>query len=143
VVGRLSGSGTITAPLGGKASISHFQALQQVTQSAGSSLLPPRRRRAHRMPASGTAGASAPRMAGAARGRPPAHSGMCKRAHRPLQVPSPRYEALTHVALWPQTGRTHQLRRHCALIGHPILVGDGVPGARRPAPTHLPAAGPA
>jgi len=28
------------------------------------------------------------------------------------------------LALWPVTGRTHQLRAHCALIGHPIL-GDG------------------
>ena len=28
------------------------------------------------------------------------------------------------LALWPKTGRTHQLRVHCAAIGHPIL-GDG------------------
>jgi 23S rRNA pseudouridine955/2504/2580 synthase len=28
------------------------------------------------------------------------------------------------LALWPLTGRTHQLRVHCAAIGHPIL-GDG------------------
>jgi len=28
------------------------------------------------------------------------------------------------LALWPLTGRTHQLRVHCAAIGHPI-VGDG------------------
>ena len=28
------------------------------------------------------------------------------------------------LALWPLTGRTHQLRAHCAAIGHPI-VGDG------------------
>ena len=28
------------------------------------------------------------------------------------------------LALWPVTGRTHQLRAHCALIGNPIL-GDG------------------
>ena len=28
------------------------------------------------------------------------------------------------LALWPKTGRTHQLRVHCAAIGHPI-IGDG------------------
>jgi hypothetical protein len=31
---------------------------------------------------------------------------------------------LTTVALLPVTGRKHQLRRHCAALGHPIL-GDG------------------
>lgn len=30
---------------------------------------------------------------------------------------------LTWLSLWPKTGRTHQLRKHCAYIGHPIL-GD-------------------
>ncbi len=33
--------------------------------------------------------------------------------------------------LKPQTGRTHQLRAHCAAIGHPIL-GDRVYGAGEP-----------
>jgi 23S rRNA pseudouridine955/2504/2580 synthase len=32
--------------------------------------------------------------------------------------------AAAWLALWPLTGRTHQLRVHCAAIGHPIL-GDG------------------
>ena len=32
------------------------------------------------------------------------------------------------LALWPRTGRTHQLRAHCAAIGTPIL-GDGKYGA--------------
>ncbi len=31
---------------------------------------------------------------------------------------------LAWLALWPQTGRTHQLRVHCAALGTPIL-GDG------------------
>lgn len=33
------------------------------------------------------------------------------------------------LALWPRTGRTHQLRAHLAAIGHPIL-GDGKYGGR-------------
>lgn len=33
------------------------------------------------------------------------------------------------LALWPQTGRTHQLRAHCAALGCPIL-GDGKYGGR-------------
>ncbi|MDU4436460.1 RNA pseudouridine synthase [Superficieibacter electus] len=32
--------------------------------------------------------------------------------------------ALTRVQLIPETGRTHQLRIHCQLIGHPILGCD-------------------
>ena len=34
---------------------------------------------------------------------------------------------LTTVDLWPETGRTHQLRRHLAGCGHPIL-GDAIYG---------------
>ncbi len=48
------------------------------------------------------------------------------------------------LALWPLTGRTHQLRVHCAAIGHPIL-GDGkyggeaafLPGEGLPKQLHL------
>ena len=36
---------------------------------------------------------------------------------------------LAWVALWPQTGRTHQLRVHCAAVGWPIL-GDGKYGGQ-------------
>lgn len=31
---------------------------------------------------------------------------------------------LTRVELTPETGRTHQLRIHCQLLGHPILGCD-------------------
>jgi tRNA pseudouridine32 synthase/23S rRNA pseudouridine746 synthase len=47
-----------------------------------------------------------------------------------------RYQVLSHdpvahttrLALWPETGRTHQLRVHLLAIGHPI-VGDGLYGS--------------
>ncbi len=42
------------------------------------------------------------------------------------RYPTARYSALT---LTPETGRRHQLRRHCAHIGHPI-VGDVSHGDR-------------
>lgn len=38
-------------------------------------------------------------------------------------VPSLKSDQLSWVRLWPATGRTHQLRRHLSMIGHPIL-GD-------------------
>jgi len=37
------------------------------------------------------------------------------------------YEPVTRVELTPHTGRTHQLRVHCAAMGHPI-VGDSIYG---------------
>lgn len=42
----------------------------------------------------------------------------------------------TLLSLIPETGRTHQLRVHCAAIGHPIL-GDKVYGAARPSSSPL------
>ncbi len=50
-----------------------------------------------------------------------------KNAHSTYQflqsVTSPRFECLNLVLLHPYTGRRHQLRKHMAGIGHPIL-GD-------------------
>jgi hypothetical protein len=48
-----------------------------------------------------------------------AHSMYRAEAH----VPSAKHGCLTLLSLWPLTGRTHQLRKHAAYIGHPIL-GD-------------------
>ena len=41
-----------------------------------------------------------------------------------IHTPSTRFGWLTTVDLWPETGRTHQLRIHMAHLGHPILGDD-------------------
>jgi RluA family pseudouridine synthase len=43
---------------------------------------------------------------------------------------------LTWLELRPKTGRTHQIRVHCASLGCPVL-GDQAYGAQRAAPLHL------
>ncbi len=45
---------------------------------------------------------------------------------------------LTRVHLTPQTGRTHQLRIHCQLLGHPILGCDLYGGLISPGTEHTP-----
>ena len=47
-----------------------------------------------------------------------------KKAVTDFQVLDRAGNRLNWVALWPRTGRTHQLRAHCVAIGCPIL-GDG------------------
>ena len=52
-------------------------------------------------------------------------SGQSARTHWRVvcRRPSAKFGEVALVDLWPYTGRTHQLRRHMALMGHPI-VGD-------------------
>lgn len=52
-----------------------------------------------------------------------------KRAVTDFQVLERMGDALSLVALWPRTGRTHQLRVHMAHMGTPIL-GDGKYGGK-------------
>ncbi len=46
--------------------------------------------------------------------------------------------ALTRVALTPETGRTHQLRIHCQLLGYPILGCDLYGGRELPGTEQAP-----
>jgi 23S rRNA pseudouridine955/2504/2580 synthase len=62
-----------------------------------------------------------------------------KRAITDFQILERAGKRLTWLALWPRTGRTHQLRAHCAAIGCPIL-GDGKYGGRDAFVDGLPAA---
>ena len=57
-----------------------------------------------------------------------AHSG-AKHAHTDYRVVDQAGNRAAWVALWPRTGRTHQLRVHMAAIGCPI-AGDGKYGSR-------------
>src|SRR5690606_35617066 len=52
-----------------------------------------------------------------------------QRAVTALKVVDRSGKRAAWLALWPHTGRTHQLRVHCAAIGTPIL-GDGKYGGR-------------
>lgn len=54
----------------------------------------------------------------------------CTRIQALGHTPAVKGGALTRVDAWPQTGRTHQIRRHLAELGTPVL-GDrryGLPG---------------
>ncbi|MFQ5494762.1 MAG: RluA family pseudouridine synthase [Phycisphaerae bacterium] len=58
----------------------------------------------------------------------PPRQAMFKEAVTEYRVQT-RYRGYSTVALFPKTGRTHQLRVHLASIGHPI-VGDALYGGR-------------
>ena len=60
----------------------------------------------------------------------PAAGGTAKKAFTDYQVIEEAGQKACFLALRPLTGRTHQLRVHCAAIGHPI-VGDGKYGGER------------
>jgi tRNA pseudouridine32 synthase/23S rRNA pseudouridine746 synthase len=83
------------------------------------------------------AGGGSPRSGGVG------ESGVSKQPHpAPSAPPSPSRGGITWLALEPLTGRTHQLRVHCAAKGWPI-VGDAIYGGapRRGGPgLHLHAA---
>ncbi|MDY3072247.1 MAG: RluA family pseudouridine synthase [Eubacteriales bacterium] len=80
-------------------------------------------------PASGRIDAPIARLspAGMARGVVP--GGAPSGTHwRTLGTAAPRGIPVTALELHPETGRTHQLRVHCAYIGHPLL-GDRLYGS--------------
>ena len=56
-----------------------------------------------------------------------------RRAETRMRVRDSAGRAASWLELRPLTGRTHQLRAHCAAIGHPIL-GDGKYGGREAFP---------
>ena len=56
----------------------------------------------------------------------------CATAFEPLRAArSVEHGTLTLVRLWPLTGRKHQLRRHMAALGHPILGDKSAPSPAR------------
>jgi 23S rRNA pseudouridine955/2504/2580 synthase len=57
-----------------------------------------------------------------------------KKAITDYRVVSTAGEKITWLELSPRTGRTHQLRAHCALIGTPIIGDAKYPGTLNPDP---------
>jgi 23S rRNA pseudouridine1911/1915/1917 synthase len=84
--------------------------LGQVTEACGEILLPIGRHQVHRKKMS-------------------VNSRHARTAHTDWKVRE-RYAGATLLEVALKTGRTHQIRVHCAAIGHPI-VGDPVYGGRR------------
>lgn len=95
-------------------------------------------------PDAGTIDLPLAKQGGAGRERVGPDSDEGRRAVTEFRVMDRAGQKLSLVALWPRTGRTHQLRAHMAAIGCPIL-GDGkyggsaahLPGGEVPKGLHL------
>ena len=120
--GRLEGRGFVTYTLDGRRCETEYAAVQHTEvclQRLG--LRDAAAAQAAAAAAADAAGASA---AGPAReGSAPAADASGSRSGSAGTSPSSTAVWVTTVDLWPHTGRRHQLRRHMALIGHP-LVGE-------------------
>jgi 23S rRNA pseudouridine955/2504/2580 synthase len=91
---------------------------------------PPEPRGRIDLPLSKTGGAGAEKMAGGAGGK------LAQTLYQVVQTREFADAAVSWLVLMPLTGRTHQLRAHCAALGAPILC-DGKYGGRAAFPEDL------
>ncbi|KXZ41515.1 hypothetical protein GPECTOR_420g276 [Gonium pectorale] len=122
VKGVRSGSGRIDMPLSGKPCVSFYAAVPVPAAVLGTDT--------EASPLS-VANAAAEGAQGAAVAAEPDVAAAGPVAHH---VPSARHGTLTKVLLWPRTGRTHQLRKHMAYTGTPILGDPRYRGGRPAGP---------
>ncbi|KAL4425263.1 hypothetical protein ABPG75_009279 [Micractinium tetrahymenae] len=132
VWGRLEGRGRLTWELDNRHCDTEYLAVGHSTVDASCLGLG----------GSSTGDASSGASGSAEEGQAAAAGGM---AEAGALAPAGQQVWVTTVDLWPHTGRKHQLRRHMALLGHP-LVGDprytfGYAAARQAAGLPLPPEG--